>query len=123
MTKIFENETIKFWMEGEDLVFAYYKKGCIITDKVATNLIDQRLLLQDGKICKGIFIISHLGTVTPEAREILSTEGIKGLSKAALITSSSFNAFIGNIFIQMNKPKIPIKLFKTQEEGLKWLKA
>jgi hypothetical protein len=122
MIKIFENEIIKFWMEGEDLVYGYYKKDCIITDRIATEIIHKRLLLQNGKICKGLFIISHMGTVTPEAREILSNEGAEGLSRAALVTSSSFNTVMGNIFIQINKPKIPIKLFKTQEDGLKWLK-
>jgi hypothetical protein len=39
----------------------------------------------------------------------------------ALIVNSTANRLIGNFYINFNKPKVPTKLFPTEEKALKWL--
>lgn len=42
--------------------------------------------------------------------------------KFALIISSGISSFLTNIFIHLNRPKVPIKTFTNKKEALKWLK-
>jgi hypothetical protein len=39
----------------------------------------------------------------------------------ALVVNSTANRLIGNFYINFNKPKVPTKLFSTEEKALKWL--
>jgi hypothetical protein len=39
----------------------------------------------------------------------------------ALIVNSTANRLIGNFYINFNKPKVPTKLFPSEEKALKWL--
>jgi hypothetical protein len=39
----------------------------------------------------------------------------------ALVVNSTANRLIGNFYINFNKPKVPTKLFPTEEKALKWL--
>jgi hypothetical protein len=40
----------------------------------------------------------------------------------AIIVTSTANRLIGNFYINFNKPKVPTKLFSTEEKALEWLK-
>lgn len=44
-------------------------------------------------------------------------------NRFALIISSGISSFLTNMFIYINKPQVPIKIFTTTEEALKWLKS
>jgi hypothetical protein len=39
----------------------------------------------------------------------------------ALIVNSTANRLIGNFYINFNKPKVPTRLFPTEEKALRWL--
>jgi hypothetical protein len=44
-------------------------------------------------------------------------------NKFALIISSGISSFLTNIFIHMNRPKVPVKAFTNKEDAVKWLKS
>lgn len=43
-------------------------------------------------------------------------------SKLAIIVDGSLSIFIYNILVYLNKPEIPIKVFKNFNEAYNWLK-
>tara|TARA_B100000809_G_scaffold630_2_gene701 strand:+ start:1943 stop:2338 length:396 start_codon:yes stop_codon:yes gene_type:complete len=43
-------------------------------------------------------------------------------NKYAIIISSGISSFIGNIFMYLNKPDLPTKLFSNKADALDWLK-
>lgn len=116
-----ENNVIKLWLE-DDVIHLVYKRDCIISLDAAKEIVRMRLEYQKGLSYKGIAFISLIKTVTPEARQYLAKEGSNGVTKVALIVSSSFTTILGNLFVSINKPLVPTKLFSTKEEGMKWLK-
>jgi hypothetical protein len=116
-----ENDYVKFWFE-EGIIHGYYKKDCIISLKAAKEIVGLRLKFQQGKTCKGLIYITHIKMVTADAKEYLAKEGYEGIEKAALISSSFFTTVIGNVFISINKPIRPTRLFRKKEDALEWLK-
>lgn len=57
-----------------------------------------------------------------ESREFNgSYEVIKYCSAIAFLSDSLAKKILANFFISINKEKIPMKFFKTEEEAFKWL--
>jgi len=41
----------------------------------------------------------------------------------AVIVSSTANRLIGNFYINFNKPKVPSRIFSSEEKAIEWLKG
>ncbi|HXA02519.1 MAG TPA: hypothetical protein VNW99_11065 [Cytophagaceae bacterium] len=50
-----------------------------------------------------------------------SKEAGERISKAAIIIDSNFSMVIGNLFLTLNKPEAPAKLFTEKSTAVKWL--
>ena len=62
-------------------------------------------------------------TLSPEAREIVSSEDITHQILAdAIVTEHYSHQMSSNFFVRYNQPYRPTKLFKTIEEAKNWLK-
>ncbi|MBL7727423.1 MAG: STAS/SEC14 domain-containing protein [Dinghuibacter sp.] len=61
-------------------------------------------------------------STTRDAREYISSaESIEGVLAGAILTDTSFNAFIANFFVKVTRPKLPTRVFSREEDALKWL--
>ena len=49
-------------------------------------------------------------------------ESIKARSANAILVSSFFNRLIVNIYLSINKPIVPTRLFNDEKEAIKWIK-
>lgn len=116
-----ENDHIKIWKEGE-ILYALLKKNSILSLNAAKEMVALRLSYMDNKPHKAILFMSNAAIINADARKFLASDaGYEGLIKIALVANSQMNSMIGNLFISLNKPKIPTKLFKDKEGALEWL--
>jgi hypothetical protein len=115
-----ENDNVKFWIE-DNVIYGSYKKGSILTKESVKDVIKLRLNFQKGKIQKAIAYITHIHTITPEARQYLAREGYEGLEKLGMITNSRMITLLGNLFIMVNKHVKSTRLFTNKEDALAWL--
>ena len=117
-----ENQHVQIWLE-DGIVHGIYKKNCIITLEAAKEIVSLRLKLQAGKLYPAIiYMLDGDSVFTPQARKYLAKEGYEGVTKAVLITTSLARAVIANVFITIDRPLKPTKLFTSKEKGLQWLK-
>ena len=57
-----------------------------------------------------------------ETRKYLaSEEGLKNRAALGFVITSFAQRLVGNFFLKINKPKIPVAFFDTQEKAEKWL--
>jgi hypothetical protein len=73
-----ENNNVKFWIE-DNVIYGSYKKSSMLTKQSVKDVIELRLAFQKEKILKGFAYITHIHTITPEARQYLALEGYEGL--------------------------------------------
>lgn len=60
-------------------------------------------------------------SISREAREFYSMRGRESrVIGFAFIIGSPLSTFIGNFFMQLNKPRVPVKLFSDQEKAILW---
>ncbi|MDO9184776.1 MAG: hypothetical protein Q7W13_02110 [Bacteroidia bacterium] len=112
-----------FWIE-DDVIFGKYKPGLVINIEVAKEAVNDRKKMSNG-ICKPFLIdITELLSVDTNARKYLaSAEACEFLSAGAIYTHNKLLAFLGNAWILLDKPIIPVKVFTNKEAGLKWLET
>jgi hypothetical protein len=119
---LIETDYYKIWI-ADDVVHVLYKEGTIIGLDTAKQLVASRLKLQDGKIYNGMAHVNNIRAFHKDASKYLAVAGYEGVNKVALIVQSAMTIQIGNLFILINKPPKPTKLFKNKEDALKWLKS
>ena len=66
--------------------------------------------------------INNIKSVSKESRSIYSSsETAKYLSAAALLVNNPVSRIIGNFYMGINKTSMPVKLFTSTGEAMKWL--
>jgi hypothetical protein len=60
---------------------------------------------------------------TREAREAYAAEGHQYVSAAAVLIDNPVSRVIGNFFIGLNRPRLPMRLFVSEAEALAWLQT
>lgn len=62
-------------------------------------------------------------SISKEARDHFSLRGRESVVNAfAIIISSPLSRIIGNFFMGLNKPTVPMRLFENEKDAIKWLK-
>jgi hypothetical protein len=67
-----------------------------------------------------IIVHTRDGKISQDARKFFSNcEAI--FDKVAVIASGPLQILVANFFLGINKPKMPLRLFKTEEKAIEWL--
>jgi hypothetical protein len=63
-------------------------------------------------------------TSTPEARAFGAEQGYSKFRLAdALLVDSSMMKLVANVYIKFNKPKVPTRMFESEEKAIAWLRT
>jgi hypothetical protein len=116
-----ETPHIKLWIE-DGILYSRYANNCTMDIEIAKDCVEKRLTLSQGISYPALVDMRGLQSVTKEAREYMAREGAALITAAALITGSELNRMLGNIFLRINRPKVPLKLFTNEKEAKDWLK-
>ncbi len=82
----------------------------------------QKLLA--GKKALVLFEAVSEYTISEEAKAFGSSDEVVDTRFAiAYVTNSITNRLIYNVYVSVYKPKVPMKMFSSEESGLKWLKS
>ena len=120
-TRQHENAYVKGWVEG-GIMYAIFKpeKMDYIAAKECVSL---RVQAASGQYFPVLIDARKVNSITKEARDYFaSVEGSSFIVASALVLDSVVGKFLGNFFLQINKPKVPLRLFTNEGEALNWLK-
>jgi hypothetical protein len=120
--KLYEFNHSVFWLE-DNIIHIVYKKYSIITLDIAKEIVKARIQVQQHKSYLGIAYIDNSTVMSAQARRYMANEGYAGVSKVAVVISSPLKAAMVNVFIFLDRPLKPTKLFTNKEEAIKWLKG
>lgn len=107
-------------IQNEILIVRYPARK--IDLRTAMNIVTLRKEYARGRDYPVMADTRKIKSATREAREYLSSaEALEGLTAGAILSDSSFSAFIANFFLKVNRPKMPTRLFTVEENAMKWL--
>jgi hypothetical protein len=100
-----------------------FKPEININLPLVKDLVQWRLNISSGNSYPVLMDIRALKSITKEAREYMaSKEASEGIKACALLVESPFTKFLGNFFVQINKPVVQTQVFKNEAEAINWLK-
>ena len=80
--------------------------------------------LTGGKSCTTLVDLTNVRTISKEARSYFSSVECSEVFEAtALYVSTPISRIIGNFFLGINRPAIPVRLFDSKDEAIVWLKG
>ncbi len=109
---------------GDNFLIARYKAGPKIDLPAAKQILDERLTYTNNKDVPVLVIDSGLVSMDKQARDFLSSsEGVKGISASAIISSSVVNSMLVNFVLKISRPNLPVKVFTDRTAAELWLKS
>lgn len=123
-TEVIETRVYRNWL-GEDgiiynIIFLHNaevnKEDIAMSIAAITKLVRgvKRPVLSD---------IRNLKEVDREGRQLgAAEEAARNILALAILISSPVSRAIGNIFLKINRPQFPTRLFTSEADAVKWLK-
>ena len=116
---------ITIWADDSypDTIFGIYSPKLEIDIRIAKKLVDDRLDFTQGKPVYTLIDFTNVKSVTKEARDYMNSPegGLRGLLGGAFLSNSVVATLFVNLYLKVNNPTIPAKLFTRKEEAIKWL--
>ena len=119
--KSVETPYMKIWIE-ENILHCKYAEDSHINILIARHCVQARLSFSQGISYSCFVDMRGVKSATKEAGEYLANEGAKLITAGALLIHSPLTRALGNIFLLINKPNVPGKLFTDEREAIIWLK-
>jgi hypothetical protein len=116
-----EQRDVKMWIE-QGIFYGVYAEGVEIDLDAAKRLVSERVQMMGDKSYPCLVDIRGLKSMTKEARIYMADEGAGQMIAAAMITGNPFTRTFAHLFLTLNKPKVPIRLFGSMEDGRDWLR-
>lgn len=113
---------IRMWID-EQIMYCKYADDLMLSLDIARSCVEARIHFSRGKSYPVVVDMRGLKSATREAREYLATIGVTLVKAGALITGSKFNMALGNLFLTIDKPQVPTRLFTSEEKARQWAKA
>ncbi len=115
-----EGALIELYKQG--YVRVLFFDNVVLDIDLQKKLIDNYLVLCEGKRYPFLFEAMENVTVTKEARENAKIlEDIAPAIATAVIASTLPYRMIANFYLKFNKPKKPFKIFSDKNDAVKWL--
>jgi len=112
----------RMWLRPDGIVQVVWVAGAtaLLDDAIAT--VEAVARLTDGR---RIPLLVDMRDTGPQDRATRAAWTARNdvSSAVGLIVGTPLSRMVGNLFIRMNKPPFPVRLFDNEASAVKWLKA
>lgn len=115
-----ETPYMTMWME-DDFICCKYNNDLHVTLEVAKACVEIRLYFSRGKKYPLLIDMTGIKSSTQDARVYLASVGTTLVKAGALIVGSAISKALGTMFLTVDKPPIPCRLFTNREKAKLWL--
>ena len=116
-----QSDYTEMWIEN-GIIHNVYKPNLVLDLTKARQMVEERLKISNGREHPLFIDINNLVSVDLEAREYLSGgDAVKLVKAGAIYCKNPIGKFAGKLFIEVNQPQVPTKVFTEKEEALAWL--
>lgn len=106
---------------ADDILYIRYHIGITIDYDAALKIVEDRLILQEGKSFPVLCDIRGVKDINKSARDYLAIEGSLFVKAVAFIVENPLSGIMTKFYLKASKPPIPTKAFLTIEEANEFL--
>lgn len=119
MTDHVSGELFETYLLEDGLVRCDWADGATLTTSDAKRALDASLSLTGGVAAPTLVDIRTVRAVEREARQIFASSA--AASRTALLVGSPLSSTLGNFFLTLSRPAMPVKLFDDEAAAIAWL--
>jgi hypothetical protein len=116
---------ITIWAEEAypETIFGIYSPKLEIDINIARELVANRLDYTQGSPVYTMIDFTNIKSVTKEARDYMNNPegGLKALLGGAFLSNNVVATLFINLYLKVNNPTIPAKLFTNKADAVNWL--
>ena len=110
------------WMTDNGIFHAIFDTNVNLTLEEAKEIIALEKKLSGGNRHPAFVDIQKVKTVHQDARQYFASDSAAEIQvAAALLIGSPVSRAIGNFFLRLNKPILPVQMFTDKKQALHWL--
>ncbi|MGP8217413.1 MAG: STAS/SEC14 domain-containing protein [Bacteroidia bacterium] len=118
-----DHEFFEIWLEN-GIVYEIFKKNSILDLPLARQVVQERLKVSNCNYTPIFIDLRNIFYTDTKARKYLATqEAVNYITAGAMLLDNEIMKLAGNIFIKIDKPLIPTKLFTDRDKALLWLQS
>ena len=111
-------------MDELGILHTDYYEGVEINLNDAKEEAKRAMYLNNEKKALQIIYLDKIKSVSMLAKQYYAgKESAKVWTAVALLAKSPLSRTIGNLFLKINKPSFPVKMFSDKEKAIEWLKG
>jgi hypothetical protein len=116
-----ENAFCRIWLSN-GIIFVEYKSRLVMNMEAAKQIVHDRLKISDG-VSRPLFLDArNLVSIDRATMKYYKTkEVVQYITSAAFLTGSALTTLASNIFLELEKPLVPTRLFTDEKKALRWL--
>jgi hypothetical protein len=116
-----ENDFCQIWLSN-GILFVEYKPRLVMNLEVAKQIVADRLKVSNG-VSHPMFLDGRNFVSIDRAtmKYYKTKEVVQYVTSAAFLTGSALSSLASNIFLSLEKPLVPTKLFTDEKKALDWL--
>jgi len=116
-----ENDHCRIWVTNGILIMEY-KPGLVMNIDNARKMVSDRLKVSNGITRPLLLKARNFISMDRATMKFYKTkEVVQHVTCAAFILDSALGTLAGNIFLALEKPLVPTKIFKDEQKALEWL--
>jgi hypothetical protein len=116
----YESQYVTMWVE-EGILCAEFSKGLEMTLEIAKSCVEARIFFSKGKSYPLLVDMTEVKSMTWEARKYMASMGSTLVKAGALLTRSLLSRTVGNVFLKIDRPPVPVRLFTSKQNARSWL--
>lgn len=113
---------VTMWIEN-GILYGTFAHDLHLSLDIAKSSVEARIFLSKGQSYPLVVDMRGIKSTTRDARRYMATMGTTLVKACALITGSALNRAIGNVFLSIDRPSVPSRLFTDEEKAREWLKG
>jgi hypothetical protein len=123
ISQTFDTHSGKLEVREDGILHARTDSGAVVTLEDAKNSLSSLPALHGHGKQLLMVDLRGMNSMSREAREFYAGEEVATvLAAIALIVGSPISRMIGSFFLGFNRPRIPLRLFTSEEHAVQWLK-
>ena len=114
----------KLWLGEDCIVRIIYMPDSEVTLEDAREIMDAYHKLRKGRRLPLLIDTRTMKSFARGARHLFAGEEAQGCaSAAAIIVDTPVSKVLANFYLGLSKPRLPSRLFSSEDEALAWLKG
>lgn len=119
---VFQSQYATFWID-RGILYCKYADGLHLSLQVARAIVEERIAFSKGRPYPVLVDMKGIKSSTGAARKFMATNGTMMVVAGALITGSRLNKALGNLFLKIDMPPVPTRLFTQEYKAVAWLRT